>query len=87
MGEVSDSDRTPDTPDYGWNIPSEMHSSKWNSNLELGSTELRKERNMTVKLYNVIDTRTGQFHSVAIVRQRDVKWFVPANESEEEAES
>ena len=31
-----------------------------------------------VKLYNVIDTRTNQFHSVAIVKKRNVKWFTPA---------
>ena len=33
-----------------------------------------------VKLTNVIDIRTGQFHSVAIIKQRNVKWFVPAEE-------
>ena len=31
-----------------------------------------------VTLYNVIDTRTGQFHSVAIVKERNAKWFIPA---------
>ena len=31
-----------------------------------------------VTLYNVIDTRTNQFHSVAIVKKRNAKWFVPA---------
>lgn len=30
-----------------------------------------------VTLYNVIDTRTDQFHSVAIVKERNVKWFRP----------
>lgn len=29
-------------------------------------------------LKNVIDTRTGQFHSVAIVKIRNAKYFVPA---------
>lgn len=29
-----------------------------------------------VTLYNVIDTRTMKFHSVAIVTERNVKWFV-----------
>lgn len=33
-----------------------------------------------VTLKNVIDTRTGQFHSVAIVKQRNEKFFIPANE-------
>lgn len=31
-----------------------------------------------VTLYNVIDTRTGQFHSVAIVKKKNARWFVPA---------
>lgn len=31
-----------------------------------------------IKLYNVIDTRTQQFHSVAIVKARNAKWFVAA---------
>lgn len=30
-----------------------------------------------VTLYNVIDTRTDLRHSVAIVKQSNVKWFVP----------
>lgn len=30
-----------------------------------------------VKLYNVVDTRTGQFHSVVIVKPRLVKYFTP----------
>ena len=30
-----------------------------------------------IKLYNVVDIRTNQFHSVAIVKERNVKWFVP----------
>lgn len=37
-----------------------------------------------VKLYNVIDTRTNQFHSVAIVHEKKVRFFVPANEDEGE---
>lgn len=35
---------------------------------------------MMIKLYNVIDTRTGRFHSVAIVSRKNAKWFVPAEE-------
>lgn len=31
-----------------------------------------------ITLYNVIDTRTGRFHSVAIVSERKVKYFIPA---------
>lgn len=31
-----------------------------------------------VKLYNVIDTRTGNFHSVAVVKEKNVKYFVRA---------
>ena len=37
-----------------------------------------------VKLYNVIDTRTGKFHSVAIVKEDKVKYFIPAVQDEEE---
>ena len=33
-----------------------------------------------VTLYNVVDKRTGLFHSVAIVKQRNAKWFVPVEE-------
>jgi len=36
-----------------------------------------------VTLYNVIDTRTGLFHSVAIVKKRNAKWFVPAVKEDE----
>ena len=36
-----------------------------------------------VTLYNVIDTRTGKFHSEVIVKQRMVRVFVPAEEEEE----
>lgn len=35
-----------------------------------------------VTLYNVIDTRTGKFHSEVIVKQRMVKFFVPAEEED-----
>lgn len=33
-----------------------------------------------VTLYNVIDTRTNRFHSVAVVTERNAKYFVPAEE-------
>ncbi len=36
-----------------------------------------------ITLHNVIDTRTGQFHSVAIVKVRNAKWFVPAEPENE----
>ena len=36
-----------------------------------------------VTLYNVIDTRTGKFHSEVIVKQRMVRFFVPADEEED----
>lgn len=42
---------------------------------------------MMIKLYNVIDTRTGRFHSVAIVSKRNAKWFVETEPPEEEGES
>ena len=32
-----------------------------------------------VTLYDVIDIRTGVYYSVAVVKQRNRKWFVPAN--------
>lgn len=35
-----------------------------------------------VTLYNVIDIRTGQFHSIAIVKERNAKWFIPAEDTE-----
>lgn len=35
-----------------------------------------------VTLYNVFDTRTNQFHSVAVVKEKNVKWFIPAEEGE-----
>ena len=28
-----------------------------------------------IKLYNVIDKRTNQFHSVAIISEKNLKWF------------
>lgn len=31
-----------------------------------------------IKLFNVIDIRTGQFHSVAIVSKNNVKWYQQA---------
>lgn len=31
-----------------------------------------------VTLYNVIDIRDNNFYSVAIVKERNVKWFRPA---------
>jgi len=36
-----------------------------------------------VTLYNVIDSRNGQFHSVVICRERDAKYFVSADGEEE----
>lgn len=39
-----------------------------------------------VTLYNVIDTRTRQFHSVAVVKEKNVKWFIPFVEGDEEDE-
>lgn len=30
-----------------------------------------------ITLYNVIDIRTNQFHSVAIVSERKAKYFIP----------
>lgn len=35
-----------------------------------------------VTLYNVVDIRTGQFHSVVVVKKRNAKWFVPFDEWE-----
>ena len=35
-----------------------------------------------VTLYDVIDTRTGQYHSIAIIKERNAKWFVPAEDTE-----
>lgn len=36
----------------------------------------------TIVLRNVIDTRTNQFHSVAIVREKNAKYFVPAENND-----
>ena len=33
-----------------------------------------------VTIYNVVDTRTGKFHSEVRVKQRMVRFFVPAEE-------
>lgn len=41
---------------------------------------------MMVTLYNVVDTRTGQHHSVAIVKERNARWFVPEEEYDDDAE-
>ena len=40
-----------------------------------------------VKLTNVIDTRTGQFHSVAYVKEKNLKWFVEEKDESEEEET
>lgn len=37
-----------------------------------------------VKLYNVVDTRTEKFHSVAIVEEKKAHFFVPFVEEEED---
>ena len=37
-----------------------------------------------VTLYNVIDIRTMQYHSVAVVKEKNVKWFRPAEGDEED---
>lgn len=39
-----------------------------------------------VTLRNVIDIRTNRFHSIAIVSDRNAKWFVPVNTEEVEEE-
>ena len=31
-----------------------------------------------ITLYNVIDVRNGQFYSIVICKQRQAKYFVPA---------
>ena len=36
-----------------------------------------------VTLHNVIDTRTGQFYSIAVVSRRNAKWFVPVESDTE----
>lgn len=40
-----------------------------------------------IRLENVIDTRTGRFYSVAVVSQRNAKWFVEAEPPEEGGDS
>ena len=40
---------------------------------------------MYITLENVIDIRTEQFHSVVICKKRNVRFYVPAEASEEEA--
>lgn len=40
-----------------------------------------------VTLYNVIDIRNGQFHSVAIVKERNAKWYVPVDEENQDKEA
>lgn len=35
-----------------------------------------------ITLYNVIDTRTNKFHSIAIVKERNAKWFIRAEDNE-----
>ena len=36
-----------------------------------------------ITLYNVIDIRTGKFHSVVKVNPNRAKWFEPGPEAEE----
>lgn len=36
-----------------------------------------------ITLYNVLDTRTNQVHSIAIIKEKNVKWFVPVRTEEE----
>lgn len=33
-----------------------------------------------VTLHNVTDTRTGNFYSVVIVKERNAKWFIEGGE-------
>lgn len=33
-----------------------------------------------VKLFNVVDIRSGQYHSVVIVKARNARFFVPVEE-------
>ena len=37
-----------------------------------------------IVLYNVRDTRTGKVHSVAVVSEKNAKWFEPVEEQEGE---
>lgn len=39
-----------------------------------------------ITLYNVMDIRTGKYHSVVKVKERIAKWFVPAVEEDDEEE-
>lgn len=36
-----------------------------------------------VRLENVMDTRTGQFHSVVVCKKRNARFYVPVSEVEE----
>lgn len=36
-----------------------------------------------VTLYDVIDTRTNQYHSVAIVKEKNVKYFIKEGDANE----
>ena len=35
-----------------------------------------------ITLYNVIDIRTNQFHSVVKCKEKNARWFVPAEVEE-----
>lgn len=35
-----------------------------------------------ITLYDVVDTRTGKFHSIVHVKKNKAKWFIPAEEAE-----
>lgn len=35
-----------------------------------------------ITLYDVVDIRTGRYHSVVMVKEKDAKYFVPVNEYE-----
>lgn len=39
---------------------------------------------MKATLYDVIDTRNGQHYSVVVVNQNKARFFIPANDAEEE---
>jgi len=41
-------------------------------------------RDKTVVLRDVIDTRTNNYHSIAVVSEKNVKYFIPAVDEEEE---
>ena len=38
-----------------------------------------------VTLYNVVDIRTDQFHSIAVVKERNAKYFVEVDEEEDDS--